>query len=265
MILIEKARHLVEEKERDRNGNSKSCYFVNIDGIDYVLLTYKCNEEDESKVKGRIAQTTRLIGEGFHTPDIFDIYFDEDKAYELQGRAKGKTFAYRNIDQAGGIESYMKDALLSLKVLENSEKSSLLSLLNDSKIFSENGYSLDCHPDNFYIDENGNFTVIDLDISEEKAKEQPYYLGIVRTLPNILSFLRLSPNTPHYDECVASIRTIAPMWIDACVTFLLENGLSIEDAKKIISSIDFKYLFINDEEKEFMIGKQFDEKGKHNE
>ena len=45
MILIERARNLIEDKDCDREGNSKKCYFVNLDGNDYVLLIYKCKEE----------------------------------------------------------------------------------------------------------------------------------------------------------------------------------------------------------------------------
>lgn len=263
MILIERARHLIENKKRDRNGNSKSCHFVNLDGIDYALLTYGCNEENQKKVLFRINETMKLIREGFHTPDTYDIYFDENTAYELQGMAKGKTFAYRRISDAGDIESYMKDILLSLKSVENSEKESLLNLLNDSKIFWENGHSLDCHPDNFYIDENGNFTVIDLDIIEEKEKRLPYYDGIANTLPYILSFLKIEPNSPFYEECIESLHSIAIIWIDACVIFLKNNGLENEEIKKIIGSINFNYFKIGNDEKTGMLKTYFDEREKH--
>lgn len=102
MILIERARHLIEDKDYDREGNSKKCYFVNMDGNDYALLIYNCQEEYQGKLISRINGTMHLINQGFHTPATYDIYFDDDIVYELQGRAKGKAFAYRSINQADG-------------------------------------------------------------------------------------------------------------------------------------------------------------------
>lgn len=258
MILIERARNLIEDKDCDREGNSKKCYFVNLDGNDYVLLIYKCKEEYQKRILSKINGTMHLINQGFHTPDIYDVYFDDDIVYELQGRAKGKAFSYRHIAQAGGPENYVNDLLISLKALEFTDKSNMMSLLNDAKLYRENGYSLDCHSDNFFIDEEGKISMIDLCITEDPKKTDPYYISYVNTLPSIMSSSRVSPDMPRYDECVASARNIASMWLDTCIEFLLQNNLSIEEIRETINSMGFNYFYINPEEKELMIKKSIE-------
>lgn len=257
MDLLKKAHQFIEGKEIERNGNRKNCYFVNIDGNDYALLTYKFNEEDRKKILIRIKETMSLIEQGFHTPLIIDIEFDEDMVYELQRKAKGKTLAYRSIEQAGSIENYVNDLFLSLEILKSAPKSCFLALINDSKIFSENGHSLDCHSDNYVIDENGQFTLIDLDIHHEGVKRDANYFAITNTLPNIFSFFRLKPDMPHYDECISAMRNIAPIWLNVAVDFLVQNGFSTEETKKMVNNINFNYFHITPNEKTSMIENTF--------
>lgn len=148
--------------------------------------------------------------------------------------------------------------LISLKTLELSDKSNLMYLLNDAKLYRENGYSLDCHSDNFIIDEEGRISIIDLDITEDPKKREPYYISYVNTLPNIMSFFRIKPDMPRYDECVESIRNIGSMWLDSCIEFLLQNNLSMEEIKSTVNAITFNYFYINNEEKELMIKKSIE-------
>lgn len=257
--LLNIARSLINEKEKDRSGNNKSCFFVNISGKDYALLTYECRENEKKGNLIRIKETNRLIEQGLHTPTIVDIEFDEDIVYELQEKANGKTLSYRNVEDAKSDEVYANDIFESLEILKTAPKSAFLELINDSKIFDENGHSLDCHSDNFVIDQNGYLTLIDLDLYREGVKRDTNYFSVVNTLPNIFSFFFIKPGMPHYDDCVTSMQTIAPVWIETTIDFLYQNGFSEEEVKKMVSNIELKYFHIDQGEKDFMMENVFNE------
>ena len=258
MQLIDKARELIKGQEYDREGNSRKCYFVNIDGRDYALLVYPCDNKEENTV--RLQATCDLVEQGLDTPHLIGIDYEDGMAYEIQERVMGKTFAYRTPSRCGGEEIFMTDFIYSLKILDNADKSAFLGLLNDARIYYINGYDLDCHPDNFLIDKEGNFTLIDLDIYDmPKKREDKFYL-YCNALPYIISHvvsIFLKEDSKYYDEIRVLLRSIGHKWFEMCVEYLAMYDFEAPEMRQIINRISFNYFLMDQAEIDHMIYSHF--------
>ena len=258
MILIDRARDLIKNQEPNRTGNSRKCYFVTIDGKDYALLVYKCINKEDNNI--RLQAISDLCEQGLSTPHAIGIDYYDNVAYELQERVHGKTMAYRNVNMAKGEDNYLSDFLYTLRILDEAPKDVFFRLLRDARIMHTNGYSLDCHPDNFIIDKEGNISFIDLDIYGSPKKTPDRFVSYVNILPYIFSFVTytdLKPNSKYYEESCEILKRLGQKWFEICVEYLSLLDLSFEDVKKTVSMISFNYFMISREEKNQMIEDYF--------
>ena len=256
MLIIDKARQLIKDKHYDRRGNSRNCYFVSIDGKEYALLVYKCDDKKKNDI--RLKSTNYLCNQGLVTPSIIGIDYHDGFAYELQEKCNGKTMAFRAYERAGGKEKYLNDFLDTLKILDNADPSVFLELLNNARIIQINGYSLDCNPDNYMIDNNGNIILIDIDIYDEPKMENDNFNNYVNVLPNIFSFVYdLKKDSEYGAICQPLLKSISYKWLEQCVNYLSSFDFTIEEIINIVSRIDFGYFLINQTEKNNMINNYF--------
>ena len=264
MEIIDKARELAIGKEYDGKGASKKCYFVTIDGKEYALLIYKCADIEKNNI--RLNATKHLYSQGLSTPNIIGIDYEDGIAYELQEKAHGKVFAYRAFKDIGGEDRYLDDTLQTLNILDNASLDVFLKLLNDFRILRTNGYEPDCHSDNFFIDENGNITFVDLDIHHEPSTTENIFQHNVIFLPSILSFpfglfshgrRMLQSDCIYYQKCHELLKNICYKWLEACVQYLTLFNFSIEEIRRIVSGIYFNYFTLDDAEKEKMLNDFF--------
>lgn len=258
MLLIDKARELIKNQEANRHGNSRQCYFVTIDGVEYALLVYKCLDEEKNNI--RLQAINDLCEQGLSTPHAIGIDYDNGVAYELQERVQGKTMAYRNPGDAKGEDNFWADFLYTLRILDNAPKDVFLRLLRDNRIMYINGYSLDCHPDNYLIDKYGNITLIDLDIYDEPKKRLDNFGLYCNILPYILSFvvyMHLKKDSKYYNECYELLRRIGQKWFEICIEYLSLLDLTFEEVQKCVKGISFNYFLISEVEKIKMIDDYF--------
>lgn len=257
MELIDRARELIKGKDFDRKGNSRKCYFVTIDGRDYALLIYKCDNKEENTM--RLQATCDLCEKGLQTPYLIGIDYEDGMAYEIQERVHGKTVAYRNVEAAGGEEKYMNDFIYTLKILDNADKNALLSLLSDARILYTNGYPIDCHPDNFLIDKDGNITFLDIDIYHMPEKVEDNFFQYVTILPYILSFSKMYlDRSPKYlEEARPYLNSIGHKWFEVCVEYLSLYDLEFDEVRSVINRIPFHYFLMDQAEIDHMIYSYF--------
>ena len=258
MILIDRAREIIKNQEANRHGNSRQCFFVTIDNVDYALLVYKCSNINENN--NRLQSINDLCEQGLSTPHVVGIDYHDGLAYELQERVHGKTMAYRNADMAKGQDNYLSDFLYTLRILDNAPKDALLRLLRDTRIVHINGYSLDCHPDNYIINKEGYISFIDLDIYKEPKKTPDRFGNYVNILPWILSFVTncdLKDDSKYFSECFELLRRIGQKWLEVCVEYLSLLDLSFEEVRQTVNKISFNYFMYSNEEKNNMIEEYF--------
>lgn len=258
MELIDKARALIKGREFDREGNQRKCYFVNIDGRDYALLVYKCDNKEKNTI--RLQATCDLVEQGLTTPHLIGIDYEDGMAYEIQERIMGKTMAYRNPNRAGGEERYITDFIHTLRILDEADKSTFLGLLSDARILYINGYSLDCHPDNFLIDEDGNITFLDIDIFDMPKKREDRFINYVTILPYIISFvvsMHLKKDSKYYEECKRLLNSIGHKWFEVCVEYLSLFDLTFEEVRKAVNFVPFHYFLMDQAEIDHMIYSYF--------
>ncbi len=258
MILIDRAREMIKNQEPNRTGNYKKCYFVTIDGKDYALLVYECNNQEENNI--RLQATNDLCEQGLSTPHAIGVDYQDGMAYELQERVHGKTMAHRNSNVPGGYDKYISDFIYTLIILDNATKDVFLRLLRDARIVHTNGYPLDCHPDNYLISKDGSITFLDLDIYREPTSTPDKFGMYVNILPYIISFVtshELKPEGRYYDDACELLRRIGHKWFEICVEYLSLLDLSFEEVKNIINMIDFDYFMISTEDKNKMIDDYF--------
>lgn len=245
MSLIDEAISLINKDEFDRQGNSRKCYFVNISGIEYALLISKFYEHDLKSTLIRYKETANLSEKGMNTPVVVDFKIEDGLLYELQTKVKGKTFAYRDYEQAGGVDNYMQDISESLKILNQAPEEYLLKFLEDVKLYNSNGYSLDCHPDNYYLTPSGEISFIDLDIYDESQEKKIDYPNIINIMPNIFSFFTLDSKDLDYEKNVLAIQEFASKWYRVVYKFLLNNGYSHDESIKEMHFISGNYLYLD--------------------
>ena len=258
MLLIDRAREMIKNQEANRHGNSRECFFVTIDGVDYALLVYKCSDREKNNI--RLQSINNLCEQGLSTPHAIGIDYHDGMAYELQERVQGKTMAYRNADMAKGEDNYMSDFLYTLRLLDNAPKDALLRLLRDARIMHINGYELDCHPDNYLISKDGYITFIDLDIFNEPKVTPDRFGKYVNLLPWILSYATyggFKEGCKYFGECYELLRRIGQKWLEVCVEYLSLLDLSFEEVRKVVNTISFNYFMYSTEEKNQMLEEFF--------
>ena len=255
MLIIDKARELIENKECDCRGNSRKCYYVSIDGREYALLVYKCNNKEKNDL--RLNTISYLCNQGLATPGIIGIDYRDGIAYELQEKCNGKVMSYRGFERAGGKENYFDNLLHTLKILDNADPNIFLNLINNTRLLHVNGYLLDCHPDNFMIDNFGNISFIDLDIYHKPKMESDRLYNYVNVLPWIFSFFMLDSNNKHYKEILSKLKSIGYKWFYQCVNYLSSFNLTNEEIINIVSNISFDYFMIDQTERNNMISSCF--------
>ena len=255
MLIIDKARELIKDKEFDCQGNSRLCYYVTIDGKEYALLVYKCNNVERNNL--RPSSINYLKNQGLSTPGIVGVDYDGETAYELQEKCNGKPMAFRNANRAGGEDIYFNDFLETLKTLDNADPSTFINLMNGARIVHINGYSLDCHPDNFMLDNDGNITFMDLVIDREPTTKSESIGNYVNVLPWIFSFSVSKLNSENYDTFLPLLKSIGYKWFYQCINYLSTFDLTPDEINNIISDISFNYFMIDQTEKDNMINNYF--------
>ncbi len=261
MRIIEEAIKSIDGKDYDCKGNFKKCYFVNIEGKEYALLVYKCDEERKEINNLRINETKKLIEQGFLTAPILDLLYDNGNAYELQERVKGNIICgkYIPLENSEDYDSFYLSVLDSLKIIERSSNDKLIDLMNNAALVYSNSYPLDSHGDNYIIDSEGNITFIDIDISTPAKKRDIKIHYCLSVLPNILSTFTyyVREDSKYYKALKELLASISIKWVDACNTILNYNGYSEEDIKELINGIRYNYFLQSEEEKNEMLNNYF--------
>ena len=205
--------------------------------------------------------TNYLQNQGVATPGIVGIDYCDGYAYELQEKCDGKLIAFRSIEDVGGEDEYIEDFLKTLNILNNADPSVFLKLMNSTRLLHINGYNLDCHSDNYMIDNNGNIAFIDVDIYHKKETKNDMFINYINVLPNILSFalyaLQSSSNSKYKDACIPLLKSIGYKWLEQCVNYLSAYGFTNEEIIKQVRGISFNYFMIDKTEKDNMITSYF--------
>ena len=261
MDLLRRAINSVDGKSSDTHGSLKECFYVLLDDKEYALLVYKCGSDKIERNNLRISETKKLIAKGLKTPNIIDILYENEYAYELQEKVQGDILIGRSIpfEDNENFDSYYLSVLKNLQIMEKSPNECLIELLENAALLYSNSYSIDCHADNFIIDNFGNITFIDIDIFEPLINRDIKKHYCINVLPNILSTMTyyISPNNKYYIPLKEILTSLAAKWIEVCNIYLTKYGYTKDEIKEVTSKIQYSYFLQNNDEKNELLNNYY--------
>ena len=256
---LDLAEMWAKNRKSNSNGSKKECYNVPIPITEditkpAVLLKYEADTKTIYNTLIRINETDNLIKNGLRTPQTLSYRIENEIIYDEKGVAHERTIVYELQERAAGRSIFPKinenqenyetkqrisDQANAVYISEISQQK-LIDFMQNVALYYQNGYNLDTNENNYFLDSEGNITLIDLDISEQHTNKQVDINQVLSSLPNILSQLaskkrleNINPNT---------LNTIISNWYAAAYQYLQSQGYSNEGISRTLNNINLRDL-----------------------